>query len=158
MDTGTNPLRVRKRSDINEEKDFWITPTFGGQEGKIGLRKWPEMNTMKAGKWWTKKGAVINVDMSDTGAYRDDFKFERVGEDSIILSHENYFVVSGKENELRATGTKETATRFKVLRLKERLRTRMRGVNMASWFLPESVTNAPFFNFKIEKQEPFTDL
>ena len=83
------------------------------------------------------------------GADSDDFKFERVGKDSIILrcekSKPNYFVVAGEKNELRAIATKETATRFKVLRIKERLRTRMRGVNIASWFLPESVTNTKFF-------------
>jgi hypothetical protein len=151
LDTGTNPLVMRKRSEIIEETDFWVTPNFwfgGPVENLMGLRKWPDLSTMKAGEWWTRKGAVINVNKSDKTASKDDYMFERVGDDSIIIrceaitrqSKPHYFVVMGDHKELRAIASKETATRFKVLRIKERLRTRIRGVNLASWFWPNAKT------------------
>ena len=59
LSTGSNPLRMAHREDITEN-NFWVTPTFSSRDkGIIGLRKWPELNTLKAGEWWTRKGAVI---------------------------------------------------------------------------------------------------
>ena len=33
-----------------------------------------------------------------------------------------------------------------MVRLKERLRTKIRGVNLANWFMPNPQVNADFFN------------
>ena len=109
------------------------------------------MDILKVEAWWTRQGAVINVDNSTTTPDWNDFKFEKYGNDSIILRCEqskelNYFAVAGENNQLRAIATREEATRFKVWRVKERLRTRIRGVNIASWFLPERWSNEKFFH------------
>lgn len=120
VDTGSNPLRVRPRAEIDESKNFWLTPTFWADgpglklkafSGEIGLRTWPHKNTLKAGEWWTIKGAVINVDRSNTKTDWHDLKFEKVGDDKIVLkcqhSQPGYYAIVGDSNELRAIASRE---------------------------------------------------
>ena len=47
---------------------------------------------------------------------------------------------------LVANATREMATRFKVLRITERLKEPIRGVSLSSWFFPEPESNPKFFN------------
>lgn len=68
-----------------------------------------------------------------------------------------YFTIVGENNELRAIASREEATRFRVLMFKERLKTKMRGVNLSSWYLPEKNTNYDFFEHRTPNLEKLAD-
>jgi len=51
----------------------------------------------------------------------------------------------GANSQLRATADLAQATVFRVHRFKEKLKTKMRGVNCAGWFRPEDWSAGSFY-------------
>ena len=68
----------------------------------------------------------------------DHFKLHKVKDDSIIIQanrkDESSYYRLTTEGFLMADATKEEAEVFKIVRFKERLSTKMQGINIASWF------------------------
>ena len=79
LDTGSVPLAVRNRSEINQNLthgNLWITTVFG--EESLCLKMWPEGHQLKA------VGEYIEID-KEGFSQRFDFVFEKVGDDRVII-------------------------------------------------------------------------
>ena len=79
LDTGSVPLAVRNRSEINQNLthgNLWITTVFG--EESLCLKMWPEGHQLKA------VGEYIEID-KENFEQRFDFVFEKVGDDRVII-------------------------------------------------------------------------
>jgi len=144
VDTGSDPVQVRNRTEkMVTNGDLWITIEFHPKDNRVSLRTYPEHKSLQAVK------DHIRI-VKEGFRPRFDFVFEKVGDDRVIIKKKgkaNLYYQLYDNRLLEATTNKtDEATRFRVVRLKERLRTKIRGVNLANWFMPNNDSNPDFFN------------
>jgi len=125
-------------------------------EGNIGFRTWPTLNTIR------QKNKRIVVQRSLHYKHWKDFDVKKIGDDKILLwdrTNKRYYRVYGPHKVLKADALRDyEATVFKVYKIKERLKTKIKGVSLSSWLYPDINSNPSFFNVTFQNDPKATTL